>query len=308
MIPSQETLQGTLSRELPGHGKIAVAVSGGVDSVVLAEILYRMKAPIVIFHFNHCWRGGESDEDERWIIRWAGRRKIPVIVGRAETIGKTSEAQAREQRWGFFAKACREEKISEIWLAHHADDLVETFLLQLMRGAGVDGLASLQARRKVCGVMAVRPLLPYLKEELLKVAKSLRLKWREDGSNQSRDYLRNRLRLEILPLLSSAAGRDVRRLLHRTATLLTAENDYWRDILPEQWPVLAPVKMLKSLHLAHQRRWIRGWLQNRGVTDLSYEDVEQVRGLLIHLKPSKVNLSRGWHCGRRTGSLWISEV
>jgi len=308
MISTLKSLQESLLRELPSQGKIAVGVSGGIDSIVLAEILHRMKTPLVILHFNHRWRGAESDGDAKWITLWAARRRIPLIIGHATTKGKTSEAQAREQRWAFFAKTCREEEISEIWLAHHADDLVETFLLQLMRGAGVDGLASLQVRRQVCGVQAVRPLLPYFKEELLGMAKSLRLKWREDATNLSRDYLRNRLRLDILPLLSTAVGRDVSKLILRTASLLATENDYWKSILPSQWPERASVKELKIFHPAHQRRWLRGWLQAKGVTDLSYEDVERVRALLTHLKPSKVNLSRGWHCGRRAGSLWISEA
>lgn len=304
MKPSLEHLKESLRRQT-GRKTIAVALSGGVDSLFLTWLLREAGVSLVALHFNHRWRGRDSLADERWVVRWCRERKIPVCVGRALAAGVTSEGEAREERLTFFAKECGKRHIREIWLAHHADDLVETFLMQLMRGAGPEGLAGLLPVRKHGKVILVRPLLGFFKRDLELAAREAGLDWREDHTNQKQDFVRNRVRQKLLPEMSRVAGRAVAPAILRAALLMAGENDYWKEILPRRWPAKAPVSELVGMHIAWQRRWLRGWLQSRKVSNLSYEVIEQVRELLKGGKPSQVNLAEDRHCRRRQGVLWV---
>ncbi|MEY5063232.1 MAG: hypothetical protein RLZZ112_1196, partial [Verrucomicrobiota bacterium] len=105
------------------HGKrLAVGLSGGADSVVLAEALHRLGAKPVILHFNHRWRGKRAEADARWVQGWGKKREFKVVLGRAARPGRTGEGEAREVRWKFFEKAMRAGKIQQLWLAHQSDD------------------------------------------------------------------------------------------------------------------------------------------------------------------------------------------
>ena len=135
-------------------GKILVAVSGGLDSMVLLHTLYkitsRYKWKIAVAHFNHQLRGRASDADEQLVRKTAVVLELPFIAGRADVrrFARTSklslEMAARELRHEFLARVARERKISAIALAHHADDQVELFFLRLLRGAGGEGLAGMK--------------------------------------------------------------------------------------------------------------------------------------------------------------------
>lgn len=286
------------------RGKIGLALSGGMDSVLLAEFLHRMGISFVALHFNHRWRGKKSEQDTQWVRQWCRARKIPLKIARAKQKGFVSEDQARRERFDFFQKAAQQSKLSQIWLAHHADDLVETFLLQLLRGAGPEGLVSLKKERKIGKLRIVRPWLDFFKEELQRQAKIWKLKWREDHSNRDTAYFRNRIRCQLLPYLAKLSKRDVRRQLHRTAVLLGDENAYWETFFPARWPVRASVAELRGYPVALQRRWIRGWLLSRKIKDISFDDIESVRQLLVQQKPARVNLSQNKSCRRRSG--WLS--
>lgn len=287
--------------------RIGLGFSGGMDSTLLAESLRRLKIPFVALHFNHRWRGKESERDAQWVQRWCKTRRIKMECGQAAQSGTTSENAARQERWTFFERIARKHRLHAIWMAHHADDLVETFLIQLFRGTGPEGLASLKEKRRIGSLLVIRPWLSFFKEELRQQAKAWKLKWREDSSNRSSAYLRNRVRRQLLPLLRQLAGRDVNPLIRRTATLLAEENAFWETLLPKRWPAHAPVSRLKNKPPAFQRRWLRGWLLSRGVKNLSFDDVEAARHLLIHLRPARVNLSQGKFCRRRAGILFVEE-
>ena len=213
----------------PGD-KILVAVSGGLDSMVLLHVLRelakRFDWKLSVAHFNHQLRGRASDADERFVGRVARQSGLPIQIGRgqvkalAEKKGVSIEMAARELRHEFLAKTARRLSCSATVLAHHADDQVELFLLRLLRGAGSEGLAGMRwysVSAVDSGVRIVRPLLDVPKEVLEKFAEQNQVLYREDASNASVDFLRNRVRHELLPLLrrrfQPALNRTILRLM-----------------------------------------------------------------------------------------------
>ncbi len=190
--------QKLLSRESP----FLLALSGGLDSMVLAHSLEKLGYIFELAHVNHGLRGADSDEDETFVLNWADLHKIKahILKLRSEHIhvpGKSVQEAAREARYTWMDQICRERNFSDLVLAHHADDQTETLLMQFLRGAGLAGSRGMLFRNG----NRIRPLLLFRKAELLAEAQREGISWREDASNNSLHYLRNQIRLEVLPLL-----------------------------------------------------------------------------------------------------------
>ena len=177
-------------------GKYVVAVSGGVDSVVLLDLLDRQKGlELVVAHFDHGIRP-DSTKDTVFVKQLA---KDWEFVSESKKLGlKASEATARTARYLFLERTRQKTEAKAIITAHHQDDLIETAFINILRGTGWQGLSSIKNSEKL-----LRPLLDVSKKDILAYAKQYRLKWREDSTNQETDYLRNYLRLNILPTLES---------------------------------------------------------------------------------------------------------
>ncbi|HUB87009.1 MAG TPA: tRNA lysidine(34) synthetase TilS, partial [Verrucomicrobiae bacterium] len=215
---------------IPRGEKILVAVSGGLDSMVLLCALKNLSArhkwKIVVAHFNHRLRGRACEADEKLVRQIAAKLKLPVVVENAdvksfaETSKLSIEMAARKLRHEFFARVARQRKIKTFALAHHADDQVELFFLRLLRGAGSEGLAGMKWKSSSPAdktILLVRPLLDLTKSELWKFARENKIRFRHDATNFSTDYLRNRIRNELLPLLKRnyqpALGKIILRLM-----------------------------------------------------------------------------------------------
>jgi tRNA(Ile)-lysidine synthetase-like protein len=262
----------------PGN-RLAVGLSGGADSVVLAEALHRLGAKPVVLHFNHRWRGKSAEADARWVQAWARARKLKAVLGRAAQAGRTGEGEAREARWKFFEKAVKAAKVQELWLAHQADDQAETVLMQLLRGAGPEGLAGMGESSERGKWKVVRPLLGFSREELRQAAREAGLTWREDSTNQDEKSWRVRIRKKVFPFLAKIYGRDVRGALARTAEILSGEAEYWRKemgVIPKH----PDVRVWKKEPTAWQRRAIRAWLGQQGAAGPNFSEVEGVRKLI----------------------------
>jgi tRNA(Ile)-lysidine synthase len=228
------------SRRLLERGqKILVAVSGGLDSMVLLHALKKIsdrhKWRMVVVHFNHQLRGRHSDADERLVRKTAASMKLPVVVGRAEVTAfarksKLSiEMAARKLRHEFFARVARQRKIETIALAHHADDQVELFFLRLFRGTGCEGLAGMKWKSPSPvekTISLIRPLLDFSKNELAEPARKNGIRFRHDRSNFSSDFLRNRIRNELLPLLRKKYQPSLNKTVLRLMEIAGAESDY----------------------------------------------------------------------------------
>lgn len=183
--------------------KCLIAVSGGIDSVVLTHLCQKLNFNIALAHCNFNLRGKESDADEDFILQLAEDFNLEVFIESFETeeYVKTNKLStqmaARELRYNWFNELAEQLKFDYILTAHHADDNLETFLINLSRGTGLDGLLGIP---EINGNI-IRPLLKFSREDIHIYAKENKLKWREDSSNASTKYLRNQLRLEVIPKL-----------------------------------------------------------------------------------------------------------
>lgn len=185
--------------------KLLIACSGGLDSIVLLNLLHKLKIDFSVAHCNFKLRGKESDGDERFILELAGKLQFPIFRIDFDTKKYAKEHKlsiqmaARNLRYDWFKKLATEYNFEYILTAHHADDNLETFLINLSRGTGIEGLTGILEINEIF----IRPLLPFSRTEILKFAKDNTLEWREDSSNSSIKYLRNNLRHEVIPNLKS---------------------------------------------------------------------------------------------------------
>ncbi|MFD1015125.1 tRNA lysidine(34) synthetase TilS [Winogradskyella rapida] len=185
------------------ESKLIIAISGGIDSVVLAHLCYAMGLDIALAHCNFKLRASESDKDEAFVVALADTLGVEVFVQHFDTqqyseIHKCSiQMAARELRYDWFAELAQQLHYDYILTAHHADDNLETFLINFTRGTGLNGLTGIP----MINNNIVRPLLPFSRHQIETYVKAHQITWREDASNASRKYLRNKLRHEVVPLL-----------------------------------------------------------------------------------------------------------
>jgi len=271
-------------RLLKSGEKILFAVSGGVDSMVLLHALEKLSArhnwKIVVSHFNHRLRGRASDADEKLARRTAAKLKLPVVVESADVKSFAQKSKlsiemaARKLRHEFFTRAARRQKIKTIALAHHADDQVELFFLRLLRGAGGEGLAGMKWKSPSPAdktISIIRPLLDFPKDELLEFARESRISFRHDATNFSKDFLRNRIRNELLPLLKRQYQPALAGTVLRLMDILGAESDFIGEAARQ-----AIKSNFENLPTAVQRRILQLQLAEAGVTP-DFDLIESLR-------------------------------
>ena len=185
------------------HKRYLLACSGGLDSMALAHLLLAAGIQVELAHVNFGLRGTESDGDEEFVKNWAKDRTLPIHIHHANTVewaekkGISIQMAAREIRYQFFEEIRDQHNLEGIILAHHQDDQLETIFLNLVRGTGIEGLYGMSERRG----WLIRPLLPCSRAELATYMEEVKQTWREDRSNASSDYKRNKLRHSGLPAL-----------------------------------------------------------------------------------------------------------
>ncbi|MDT0293817.1 tRNA lysidine(34) synthetase TilS [Mesonia ostreae] len=183
--------------------KVVLAISGGVDSVVLAHLLRHSQIDFAFAHCNFRLRGKESDADEAFVEKLAQQLDCPFHLQHfdtdkfAEDHKISIQMAARDLRYAWFEELCAQENYQSLLTAHHANDSLETFFINLMRGTGLIGLSGIPENNQ----LVVRPLLVFSREEIEVFAKENDIKWREDASNQSSVYLRNKIRNVVYPIL-----------------------------------------------------------------------------------------------------------
>jgi tRNA(Ile)-lysidine synthase len=342
-------------RGFPPDGRYLIGVSGGRDSVALLHFLVEASyKKLIVCHLNHQLRGRASDTDARFVEKLAAKYD-GKIVGQAHRLpkpgdGKRSacpttarahvdfeigsvdvcalaekkkmsiEAAAREARYRFFAQAAKRRRCRTIFLAHHADDLVETFLINLFRGSGTTGLGAIRevSKRRVeeVDLTIVRPFLGVWRSEIDDYVRKHRFKFREDASNKNLTPLRNRIRRRIIPYLEKNLGRNIRQSIWRAAMIAAEEENWIEDQLPgatdadlaagASAEAALSVAELRDLPIALQRREILKWLRAWKITNVGFSVVESVRSLLDHeSRVAKVNLPQDRHVRRRAGKIFI---
>ncbi len=206
--------------------KLLLACSGGVDSVTLAHLCVAADLDIGLAHCNFNLRGEESDGDEEFVRQLASKLGVEVFVKKFETeqyvkIHRVSvQMAARELRYQWFSELLETKGFDYTLTAHHADDSLETFLINLSRGTGIEGLSGIPEVNE----QVVRPLLPFSQQEILDYAKSEKIAWREDSSNASTKYLRNKIRHQIVPVLKELHPTFIQNFLN-TQNHLQQTND-----------------------------------------------------------------------------------
>jgi len=300
--------------------QLLVALSGGVDSVVLLHLLKRLSArkgfALTVAHLDHAIRL-ESREDAQFVSNLCQQWELPLTVERcnvpalARQKRLSLEMAGREARREFLLRTAQEQGADFIVLAHHRDDQAETFLLRLLRGSGFSGLAAMHP----CQDRWLRPLLAISREQLLEYARWQGLEWREDLSNQDLTYLRNRVRHALLPQLREYNPRLEERL-DLLCRQQQVEEEFWATLIGEALSRLILsrndglrlcLKGLLDLHPALQVRILREAIRMlrddlQGVTEKHLVAVDQ----LLHGEQPQASIDLpGLWVARRYDQLWL---
>uniref|UniRef100_UPI00402743B0 tRNA lysidine(34) synthetase TilS n=1 Tax=Faecousia sp. TaxID=2952921 RepID=UPI00402743B0 len=263
----------------PGD-KVIAAASGGADSVAMLFALYLLRDELGITleaaHFNHHLRGAESDRDEAFVTDFCGRYDIPLHLGSGRIVpGKKGlEAAARDARYAFLRRLP-----GKVATAHTADDNAETVLMRLIRGTGLKGLGAIAP---VSGNV-IRPMLTVTRDDVEAFLEEYALPHVEDSSNGTDDFLRNRIRHGILPLMRAENPR-IGENLSAMALLLRQDEACLQAMIPEEQ--VPDVSRLKAMEPALRRRALERFLKAQGVREPEQIHILQAEQLLYHWSPS----------------------
>lgn len=263
----------------PGD-KVIAAVSGGADSVAMLFALYLLRDELGITleaaHFNHHLRGAESDRDEAFVTDFCGRYCIPLHLGSGRIVSgkKGLEAAARDARYAFLRSLP-----GKVATAHTADDNAETVLMRLIRGTGLKGLGAIAP---VSGNV-IRPMLTVTRDDVEAFLEEYALPHVEDSSNAEDDFLRNRIRHGILPLMRAENPR-IGENLSAMALLLRQDEACLQAMIPEEQ--MPDVSRLKAMEPALRRRTLERFLKAQGVREPEQIHILQAEQLLYHWSPS----------------------
>ncbi len=284
--------------------KLLVGVSGGSDSMGLLLSLFEQlpnaSQRLIVVHINYGLRGRESNGDAEFVRGFCRQRHLSVRFLKVSRFKNKIKLQkrslqdlAREIRYVFFQKLALKEKAWGIAVAHHLEDQSETILDRFLRGSGARGLSGLrpvQALSLIPGIPALkiwRPLLHYSKNQIQSYLKTRGINWREDASNQSQDYRRNRLRHEVIPFLSRLNSR-LPEVLARMGEVTSEEDRFMDELtrsvekrLKSRWKseqFKGDAVYFKLIPLALKRRWVRYATErlNEKARGLSFERIEEV--------------------------------
>ena len=302
--------------------KVIIGVSGGKDSVFLCRALgalrHELGIELVVAHFNHGLRK-DADKDEAFVKKLAGQLNIPFYASRAKTpLAKAPgslEEKARQKRFKFFITLARRLRAQKVALAHTQDDLAETVLMRVIRGGGSKGLVSILPERAIDGVKFVRPLLEVTQEEILGYLKANRIAYRNDATNKEKKFFRNKVRLELMPLLKKRYNPNIREVLANLSQNLSFDYDFLLREAQKNFKRLGrppsgkhqisfDTRALTKEHPAMQRLLLRLGLEKlkgdtRRLTSKHMEELEELissrpNGSIVHL-PQKLAARKGPH-------------
>lgn len=304
--------------------KVLVGVSAGPDSVCLLHILKELKEEydlaLYIAHLHHGFRGSEADEDVRFVQAMGESLGIPVHIEYADIpsyikeAGLSKQAGAREVRYRFFHRVAGETGADRIALGHTADDQVETFLMRLLRGSGSPGLSGIPpVREKI-----IRPLIDIHREEIRQFLSERDIRYRIDSSNLSPVYLRNKIRLELIPYLLKEFNPNIMDTLLRNLKILRDEERFLDQYVERIYPdmlvsasrgcVRFDAGKLAGIARPLRRRVMRHAVESlsgEGGVDLSFRHVEDSLSLLEGDREGEVHLPRGIIVKRERGTFGV---
>ncbi len=308
------------SRVLEPGDRIVAAVSGGADSMCLAHALSRgvsrCGAKLFIAHVNHQLRGEEAEADARFVCAWARQMGLPRYITRVDVRrekAQSLESIARRQRYRALARACEYFGANKLATAHHADDQVETFFINLLRGSGGRGLLGIPAARPFTeAVELVRPLLAISRATIEAYCRANDLAWRTDATNESLSYQRNYIRHKLLPQLL-ALNPGFNQVLLNTMEILRGDQGLLEGMAKEAISALAissPLPFAPRALSASGLARLEPALQNHVVLTLlpplaGVKHVKAVLALLTSKTGAVVDLPGGWRAYRLSDGIAI---
>lgn len=230
---------------------LLLAVSGGVDSVVLLDTMTQLGYDCSIAHCNFMLRGDESDKDETFVAQLAEKYGVRLFsttfdtVAEAKKNGISIEMMARELRYHWFEQIAKEHYIKKVALAHHQNDNAETVLINLTRGTGLKGLKGMPIKRN----MFVRPLMALSRQEIEQYAIQQQLNYRTDSTNSSSDFVRNKIRNKVIPLLEEVNPDFVSKIDDFTKTMALYGRFVENSMTPYINDILSETDSLKSINI-----------------------------------------------------------
>ena len=272
--------------------KLIIATSGGIDSMVLLHLFKSLNYEIAIAHCNFQLRGLESFEDQNFVHDYAVANEIPIFVTQFDTENfakdykLSTQVAARNLRYDWFHELLKTENYNFILTAHHADDNLETFIINLSRGTGLDGLVGIPSQND----KVIRPLLTFSRQEIENYAKENDIKWREDSSNASDKYLRNKIRHNIIPQLKELNENFLESFL-KTQKYLKESQTMVEDATIMIYQQVAKevgddihFDLLKLKTLPNFRSYLYEWLQEFGFSAWNdiYDLVDSQSGKVIY--------------------------
>lgn len=320
-------VQGTIRKYqmLTSNTRLVVAVSGGPDSATLLDLLFRLRPKydlrLSVAHLNHGLRGREADLEAEWVKKFASKLGIPVISDTfnvpalAKEKRLSLEEAGRRARYDFLEEVANRMGASKIALAHTASDQAETLLMRLMRGSGLDGLSAIPPIRD----KIIRPLIEVFRGEIQDYCRENSLQPCFDSSNMETSFLRNRVRLNLIPYLSQEYGDQIERILFQTTNLLRQDSEYlkketervFRSVLEEKRSegLVLNEEKLSCLHPALQRRVLRKAIEKiKGdLKGIAFDHIVSIVELYETKEPGQLDLPHGLTIRHRYGNLLIKK-
>lgn len=266
-----DNLKNELLAHLPKEGKLAIACSGGVDSMTLLHMMHELLGSdrIVCMHYDHRVRK-DSEKAAVFLEKFCRSKNIEFACGvRTEPLEKESENDLRNLRYSFFEESCKEHGIKTIYQAHNMNDNVETFIFRIFRGTNLSGLSSIPLRRMLGEIDIVRPLLSATKEQILDYASDNEIEFVEDYTNKQVKYKRNFIRHKILPLAKKINPKflfNVKKLID----LKIEEEEFLFDVVEKQLIELRDMPIDLELMRSKPKYIQRKVLENLFTTNIDF--------------------------------------
>ena len=255
--------------------KLLLAVSGGIDSMVLMRLCIEMKMDISVAHCNFSLRGDDSDADEDFVKSQTDKLQIPIFIKKfdtkkiAEKEKSSIQVVARNLRYEWFNTLLINNDYDYILTAHHLDDSLETFLINFTRGSGLNGLTGIPKQN----VSIVRPLLPFSRTEIEIFANENKVEWREDSSNASDKYLRNKLRHDVIPMLKElnpsllhSFENTISNLQQAQSLVDDASRIVYRKVVTDT-NFQKRINLTELIQLPNYNAYLYQWLEPLGFSD-----------------------------------------
>ena len=307
-----QKLQNHINNTLPflKGKKILLAVSGGIDSMVLVDLFSKLDFEIGIAHCNFQLRGEESNEDENFVKIQSIKYTIKGYFKSFDTKNYSEEKKislqqaARELRYNWFKELLEKEGYDYLLTAHHLDDSLETFLINFTRGTGIEGLTGIP---EVNGNV-IRPLLIFSRDEIENYAKANKIEWREDSSNASDKYFRNKIRHHVVPILKEL-NPSLLESFENTIKNISGTNTLVKDALNTSFKEIASKKnndtyfdIEKLIQLENYKSYLYEWLKPFGFSD--WQSIQE----LIHSQSGKQVFSESYRLLKDRDQLILSKT